>query len=879
MADMVLSKNKIMEYITVDGLSKLTGISKDSFYIAIVKELTDNAMDACENQDNPQIKVLINFNYLDEATGEELTELLEKDYITLTVEDNGTGIGLDTLQKVFDFSRFSGTKYYYNNITRGAQGNALMAVLGMPYALNHDWEYPTVVCSGDKQYEIGLEIDTINQTVEPFINTKELETPLTGTRITVTLPKPEIQRRGNLLLDILHKIYEFSLLNPDIGISFKSTNPDLIMDCEPLPIKFKRYRGKEMVFWYSENQFIELVNATIRACNESGEDISILNFCKRFKGLSSTQLSDKIMDRVDFKMITQLHSQTEAIKRLYYNLIGIGKPMNPKLLGRLGKQTILDKIGQKHKIIEHSYSYIADEFTTAGLDRVPYSIECLTAEVAISEDRDKKDEDAEEEDEDEGNGREIIFGINYTPTLRTPELKNIYCTYYGSDFASLMSRYKINSDSPIIIFVHIICPNIQFEDYGKSDFDITPFGENLSIVFQKTFKFYKEKIEKAEKARWRKEKKNRQQDKERDVRPSMKSLILKNLKDVIIKVSNNYEFAPYLRQVYYQMRPILGEYGYDLEYGNYTRVIDEYERKVGKELLYREERGRLIEPFNFKEKTKSDRVMEVSTKVARAYQVPEYVYNRALYCEKRGFMDAILKRKLNKKYDFLLVGGQGYATDAIKTILTLCHKEGMEVMVLHDCDVEGLDIARTLEKKTRNKLGHRLKITDMGLNIREVMDLDLPVEKRELRKAIPKALERKLDGEEIEWLEDGNRTELNAFTTVEFLEWLEKKLIDMGLDKKVCPPDKVLDDVSKEIYEDKIGGYIEYWLNDKLDIDSIKDEIIEDFKYDQDHKDALKEELEENPPTSWRGILRSDITVDEKEIGKKLQKILKSIEF
>lgn len=49
----ILTKSRIMEYFTVDGLVKMTGVESGKFDIYILKELIDNALDACELTDKP----------------------------------------------------------------------------------------------------------------------------------------------------------------------------------------------------------------------------------------------------------------------------------------------------------------------------------------------------------------------------------------------------------------------------------------------------------------------------------------------------------------------------------------------------------------------------------------------------------------------------------------------------------------------------------------------------------------------------------------------------------------------------------------------------------------------------------------------------------
>ncbi|OHB79568.1 MAG: hypothetical protein A2W31_18105 [Planctomycetes bacterium RBG_16_64_10] len=82
--------------------------------------MVDNALDACEEADiAPEITVTA-------------------DECGITVKDNGPGIPEDTLKGAMDFSVRCSNREMYVAPDRGAQGNALMTLLSMPYILDPD---------------------------------------------------------------------------------------------------------------------------------------------------------------------------------------------------------------------------------------------------------------------------------------------------------------------------------------------------------------------------------------------------------------------------------------------------------------------------------------------------------------------------------------------------------------------------------------------------------------------------------------------------------------------------------------------------------------------------------------------------------------------
>jgi len=120
----ILTKNRIMEYLTIDGLTKMTGVPRDQFDVYVLKELIDNALDACELY---RIPPLINVSIT-----------TKNKFLVIKISDNAKGISEGMLKEITNFERFGGTKYFVKKPTRGAQGNALMTVLGIS----------TVMCAG-----------------------------------------------------------------------------------------------------------------------------------------------------------------------------------------------------------------------------------------------------------------------------------------------------------------------------------------------------------------------------------------------------------------------------------------------------------------------------------------------------------------------------------------------------------------------------------------------------------------------------------------------------------------------------------------------------------------------------------------------------------
>lgn len=114
------------EYFTLDGLRKETGQPAEHFLHVVLKELLDNALDAAESAGvTPAVTVEF------QPMGEYRTRL--------AISDNGSGIPPYVVERILgDFSSGTTDKAAYRAPTRGAQGNALKTVLGIPVALGDE---------------------------------------------------------------------------------------------------------------------------------------------------------------------------------------------------------------------------------------------------------------------------------------------------------------------------------------------------------------------------------------------------------------------------------------------------------------------------------------------------------------------------------------------------------------------------------------------------------------------------------------------------------------------------------------------------------------------------------------------------------------------
>jgi DNA topoisomerase VI subunit B len=101
--------SRTLEFFTERELTMQLGVPPDRWGLAILKELIDNALDATEQTDQPPV----------------ITVTEDAEAHTLTVQDNGAGLPVATLEKSVDYTVRVSDKAYYVSPSRGQLGNAL----------------------------------------------------------------------------------------------------------------------------------------------------------------------------------------------------------------------------------------------------------------------------------------------------------------------------------------------------------------------------------------------------------------------------------------------------------------------------------------------------------------------------------------------------------------------------------------------------------------------------------------------------------------------------------------------------------------------------------------------------------------------------------
>jgi DNA topoisomerase VI subunit B len=211
--------SRLAEFCSRRELIAQTGHQVRDWPLVVLKELTDNALDICEEKDiAPEIAISVS---------------TEKG--TITVADNGPGIPPQTVVDILDYSNRVSSREAYVSPTRGAQGNALKTLLAMGFALDNEEPIETIIEAGGIAHRIVFRVDQVRQ--EPRIDhTTAPSNVKTGTSVRLHWPHSACSYIEEAQGRFLQIADDFAWLNPHPTITAawngkrrvarKATKPD-----------------------------------------------------------------------------------------------------------------------------------------------------------------------------------------------------------------------------------------------------------------------------------------------------------------------------------------------------------------------------------------------------------------------------------------------------------------------------------------------------------------------------------------------------------------------------------------------------------------------------------------------------------------------------
>jgi hypothetical protein len=160
-----------------------------------------------------------------------------------------------------------------------------------------------------------------------------------------------------------------------------------------------------------------------------------------------------------------------------------------------------------------------------------------------------------------------------------------------------------------------------------------------------------------------------------------------------------------------------------------------------------------------------------------------------LFVEKEGFNPIIEHAQLCERYDLALLSTKGQSSTAARYLVDRLCGGDTPLLVLHDFDVYGVSILKNLiTSNHRYQFCSAVNHVDIGLGLEDIEEYSLAAEScTPPEDSALDTIAGMISADEREFLANGGRVELNAFTSEDFITWIESKLKKHGITK--CVPD------------------------------------------------------------------------------------------
>ncbi|MDD2390718.1 MAG: ATP-binding protein [Desulfobacterales bacterium] len=853
--------SRTIEYFDAAELTLMTGQDACCFATVALKELLDNALDACEAAGKgPEIDIQ--------------AEYIDRD-IRLIVSDNGLGLDSAIIDRILNFRTRTSDKAAYRSPTRGAQGNALKTIIGMPFALGSD--HPVRIQTRGVEHVIHCWVDPAGELHSDHEKQQIPNDILEGTQITVTLPM------SGQNFDPEHWATAFSIFNPHALVKFlektkqadntlqakskTSENANFYQPTVRYPGGWKKFlpTDKTSPHWYDQQALSRLIFSHISLSKKDGIDLTLRDFVRQFQGLTSNVKAKKICQSLpEINRLNDFENDQDSIPVLLESMQLEAKPVSSKSLGVIGKEHFQTVFERLYGVKRYWYKKVS-----CIVDGSPYIFEVGVAETV--------------------NACDACFcGINFSPTFEDPlSDTSIPCAdldgYAAYGIKNFFNSAKVVSepkyDRSYAKAVHLICPSLTFKDRGKTRVTIP---SKVSVEISKALWTACRTISREAKQRERDAAKAQREQARRvqskPIEPSLVDVVRFCLCDAYNSGTNNGSNDISVRDLYYEIRPLIQKYtSKSLEYNYFSQtILPKYRRGINKlRRLYYKPRGVLYEPH-------SGRELQLGTKEVESYDFPSWLYNKILYIEKSGVAQILCDSGLPERYDMAVISAEGYASEAIRVLLENADKEqDYQIFVWHDADPHGYNIARTIAEETERMPGYSVQVHDLGFFLSEAIEMGLQTETFTRKKSLPQSLV--LNAIEREYFigeKKGKnswaceRVEINAMPVSQRPEYIERKLQEAVACGKVIPAKEELPRLADNIYSDTVEDLIQSEIIQLLDLDAVKTTIAKRVKSKfnlDESRQWIDAAFDSNPSLSWRQAVKGEIHAQYNGLAKTIR--------
>jgi DNA topoisomerase VI subunit B len=492
LARMTFRTSRLLDFCSRKELVAQIGHEPAAWPLVVVKELVDNALDACEEASVPP----------------EIT--VDIDNTGIAVRDNGPGIPATTINGVLDFAIRVSSREAYVSPSRGAQGNALKTLVAMPFVLDESRGRVEITARGAR-HEIQMEVDRIRQ--EPHITHTRHEAPdvKTGTVVCLHWPNPASRLLRSAGPQLLQMAEAYACLNPHLTLTiavfgkahrFEATTP-----------RWTKWGPSDPTcpLWYKAEHLGRLVAAYL--ATPKGPERTVREFVSEFRALSGSAKQKEILEatglhRLPLSALANGHDlDGPKVRALLAAMQAQAKPVKPALLGIIGEAHLRQRVevlggamdtfqyvkrlgvqDQRPYVVEFAFAamsaglreMLAGEAKAARAEQArkkQHDLEQDKDEIEDLDDDDTEVDEGEETDEEqpqpEDDGepepmplRVCVLGINWSPSIGVNPYRQLGPV--GQSLDSVLAELRAGREEPVIVVLHLAYPRVEFSDRGKS---------------------------------------------------------------------------------------------------------------------------------------------------------------------------------------------------------------------------------------------------------------------------------------------------------------------------------------------------------------------------------------------------------------------------
>ena len=680
----------------------------------------------------------------------------------------------------------------YVSPTRGQQGNALQILFAMPYVLNGK-EGEVLIESRGVAHAIRFTTDPVRQT--PVVSrAASLSAVKNGTRVTVRWPNSP---RSNLAAadnGFLSLAEHYGWFNPHLNLNMSLPADDEPASWEATDPDWSKWRPSmpTSAHWYDAERLKLLMTAYIaHAEDHRTACLSVRDFIGLFRGLSGTAKQNAICKAVGVAERTSLadfyQQDIAAAPALLQAMRNHSRPVKPRDLGVIGRDHLLERMIEDD-CDPNSFVYLKREILHDGL---PTVIEAAFGYRS-------GDDEAEY-------GLRVIEGFNFSPAVGDSPFQ----------LEQRLENADVEDIDPVTVFVHLTSPRLNFLDRGKARVSL-PNAVNEALfglikgVTKDWTKQKRAEIRDAQAAL------RREAAMDRSSKPvKQKDAAYAVMEASYLKASANDTLPANPRQIYYVARgPVDAATGQTItsKYFCQTLLPDfmaAYPDLTRNWKIAWDDRGHFREPHTGHEigvgtLAVQDYIADFHEPEIGAIEIadvevstkgPAGRYGGVLYIEKEGFDPIIEAAGIPERFDIAPMSCKGMSVTAGRMLVEeLCGRLGLKPYILHDFDISGFSIKKTLapaaaatssSARSRPSTSGCASPTSSGSPHNGT---PLPTERVNFGKVSKEAHRKRLringaTEAEIEFLlhgegNTGQRVELNAMTSDQFVAFVERKLTE-----------------------------------------------------------------------------------------------------